>query len=70
MSQQGYTGEEKARIRAGFQCPECFGSQVETISTGTFEPLRFQCTECGSQWSASAPQFQGGGNLPLNSRSI
>jgi len=47
------TCEEKVRIRQGWQCPECFGSSVNTRSRGAF-----QCQECGCQWLADAPQFQ------------
>jgi ribosomal protein L37AE/L43A len=49
----GYTGEEKARIRLGFQCPECFGAATEQRS-GT----AFQCRDCEAQWHAADTQFQ------------
>lgn len=51
----GYTGEEKARIRRGLQCPECFGVNTEPRFTVT----SFQCRDCGAQWHASTPEFQG-----------
>lgn len=54
MSRFGYTAEEKSRIRAGFQCPECFGANVETRTR-----IAFECRECGARWHTIDPQFQG-----------
>jgi hypothetical protein len=48
-----YTANEKSRIRAGFQCPECFGVRVEVRSQ-----TAFACREYGAQWHADAPRFE------------
>jgi hypothetical protein len=58
MTRFGYTTDEKARIRIGMQCPECFGAQTEPRSNNPFERHLFRCADCGAQWFASAPQFQ------------
>ena len=55
MTLHGYTSAEKARIRAGWQCPQCFGPWIET----PFHNHHFECQDCGIQWHASDPQFQG-----------
>ena len=40
--------EEKRRIRAGLQCPECYGVRVLTLH-GT-KTGKYQCNECGCLW--------------------
>jgi transposase len=41
------------RASLGWQCPECFGVQVECQEnrfTGRRSDDRFTCQECGCQW--------------------
>ena len=48
-----YTLEEKTRIRAGLQCPECFDVQIKARSS-----LAFECQQCGARWHADHAQFK------------
>jgi hypothetical protein len=41
----------KARITLGWQCPECAGVRINTEPHQPHDPYRFQCQECGCQWS-------------------
>jgi hypothetical protein len=44
--------EEQQRIRAGWQCPECYGARIQA-RTSPFQPNNgFLCVECGCQWSS------------------
>lgn len=45
--------QEKARVNAGFQCPECYGVHItrqESRFSGQSED-KFSCRSCGCQWS-------------------
>lgn len=50
---QGHSGAEKARINAGWQCPECFGVRIKTFQSDRYPGhfVSWQCEECGCQWS-------------------
>ena len=38
--------ENKARVRIGLQCPECWGVRTDKRP----EDTKFQCLECGCRW--------------------
>jgi len=45
--------ETNARIKAGLQCPECYGVRInckEDSYGGGRSFDRFECQECGAQW--------------------
>lgn len=43
--------QETARISAGWQCPECFGVNIENrMSRFQALPVGFLCTDCGCQF--------------------
>lgn len=43
----------KARVNAGWQCPECYGPWVETQKDRFDVKLtNFVCVDCGCQWGA------------------
>lgn len=44
-----FTMEERTRITAGWQCPECFGVRIETREE---RKDAFLCVECGCQWDS------------------
>jgi hypothetical protein len=37
-------------VRLGWQCPECYGVQIEPRLDCIGRPHGFQCQECGCQW--------------------
>jgi hypothetical protein len=39
------------RIDLGFQCPECYGAQIKLQPRQLHDRYRFQCQECGCEWS-------------------
>lgn len=44
---------ERERIKAGLQCPECFGPQVKTRRQRGHDRVDgFLCTNCGCQWGS------------------
>lgn len=52
-SQLVYERDEfRARVKAGLQCPECYGVRVSLRQT-RFDPppTGYLCDECGCQWS-------------------
>jgi len=42
--------QEYLRIKAGFQCPECFGVNIEEGQM-YWGKDGFQCTDCGCWWT-------------------
>ena len=42
--------QEYLRIKAGFQCPECFGVNIEGGQV-YWGKDGFQCTDCGCWWT-------------------
>lgn len=42
---------ERVRIKAGWQCPECYGVRIVLRERQQHEPQGFQCEECGCNWS-------------------
>ena len=44
--------QQAARIRHGFQCPECHGVQVAARTSRFWaQPEGWQCEDCGCQFS-------------------
>ena len=43
---------ERLRVNMGWQCPECFGGNIETTARGPGGAREQQhvCQECGCQW--------------------
>lgn len=39
------------RAKAGWQCPECYGVQVNQFEHVSLEK-RFECNDCGATWRA------------------
>lgn len=41
-----------ARIRQGWQCPECYGVRIDCFESrfGGRSEDRFECNECGATW--------------------
>lgn len=48
---EGLEDETSKRVDAGIQCPECYGVQISEI-IGFHR--KFQCQECGCEWSGKA----------------
>ena len=44
--------ETAQRVNFGIQCPECFGVWVSPRPRQPHDPYRYQCDECGCQWSS------------------
>lgn len=45
--------QEAARIRLGWQCPECFGVNIENrMSRFQAQPIGFTCNDCGCQFGS------------------
>jgi hypothetical protein len=45
--------QEAARIRLGWQCPECFGVNIENrMSRFQAQPIGFLCADCGCQFGS------------------
>jgi hypothetical protein len=53
--ESGMQAEERRRINAGFQCPECWGARIETRYSHFQQDDRFCCLECGCIWSRPIP---------------
>jgi len=43
--------ETAQRVNFGIQCPECFGVWVSPRPRQPHDPYRYQCDDCGCQWS-------------------
>lgn len=43
--------QETARVSLGLQCPECYGVHIKLQPRQPHDPYRFQCEECGCQWT-------------------
>lgn len=43
-----------ARVQDGWQCPECYGVQINTrrVSIGDPRVIGFECHECGCQFGS------------------
>ncbi len=43
-------------VSLGWQCPECYGVRITTLSRRPHDPHRFLCQECGAQWTRTPNQ--------------
>ena len=46
------SAEERARVNIGWQCPECFGTNIDTPQYRNVyvEPKKYTCRDCGCVW--------------------
>jgi ribosomal protein L37AE/L43A len=49
-----YSDTQKIRMQLGYQCPECFALNTDTMAFR----LKFECSKCGCQWNGDSPQFR------------
>ena len=49
---EGFYSREIIHAMAGWQCPECYGVQVNRFESRFAGPSedRFECNECGCTW--------------------
>lgn len=45
--------ETAERVSLGWQCPECYGVRVTMQPRQPHDPHRYQCDECGCQWTGA-----------------
>lgn len=46
--------QERQRIEAGMQCPECYGANTGLryeLQTKETDSTKFECRSCGCNWS-------------------